>query len=194
MFDELFQGSAIWFSIPALLGTGVFAVRLALMLFGSDVDTGDADVSGFEGDGALDGSDSDQAFTVLSIQGTSAFLMGFGWTGLGALMGAGWEVVPSLALGLVGGIAMAWLLILMLRAVHDLQSSGTLSIDAALGEPGEVYVTVPGHQAGRGQIKLVIGDRQRIFDAVTSGDALPTRTRVRVIAVNDDRTLTVGAA
>jgi hypothetical protein len=77
--------------------------------------------------------------------------------------------------------------------VHDLQSSGTISIqDAALAQ-GDVYVTVPGHGQGQGQVRVVIDDRQRIYNAVSETEALPTSTRVRVKCINSDNTLTVEA-
>ena len=40
-------------------------------------------------------------------------------------------------------------------------------------------------------MRLVIGDRQRYFNAVTDEEAIDTKSRVRITAVNDDNTITV---
>ncbi|MBC8327227.1 MAG: hypothetical protein H8E31_00600, partial [Planctomycetes bacterium] len=44
MFDSLFQQPALWFSVPALAGTAIFLLRLALMLFGGDSSDGGLDL------------------------------------------------------------------------------------------------------------------------------------------------------
>ena len=186
MFDLLFSDSAAWFTVPAIFGTFVFIVRLVLMLAGAHGDVGDVhgDVGGHHGD-------SGEAFQLLSVQSIAAFLMGFGWGGLGGLRGAGWDWTTSLFIGLAAGIGMVWLLALLLKAVHDLQSSGNISIDDAVGAEGDVYVKVPGRGGGAGQVRVVVNDRQRIYNAVTEGESIPSNARIRVVAVNDNRTLTV---
>ncbi|MFT7462097.1 MAG: hypothetical protein ACI9EF_000434 [Pseudohongiellaceae bacterium] len=193
MLDQLFEGQALWFTIPALLGTAMFSLRILMMLIGGagDGDFGaDADFDGAD----FDGEDSTSAFTVLSIQGVSAFLGGFGWAGIGALLGMHWEMAPAAAVGVAGGVSMAWLLGLVLKGIYDLQSSGTMSPETAVGFTGEVYLTVPGGGHASGQVRVVVRDRQRIYDAITQGEELPTKTRVRVLAVNDDNTLMVTLA
>lgn len=188
MLDQLFSGNTLFFSIPAVAGTLFFTFRLILMFTGlGDLD---ADVDGFDG---LDPShhDSTESFKFLSIQSIAAFVMGFGWGGLGGLLGGGWDWSTSLLAGVVGGVGMVWLLSWLLKVVYDLQSSGNIAIEQAGGAEGEVYAGVPGKGEGAGQVRVIIGERQRIYNAVSEGEALPTRTRVRVVKVNDDRTLTV---
>ncbi len=111
------------------------------------------------------------------------FVMGTGFALLLMVLGAFREVV-----------SMVWLLALLLRAVHDLQTSGTIGADAAVGITGHVESTVPGHRAGRGRVRVVISNRQRAFDAVTDGEALPTNTRVLVTRVDGDNVLAVDEA
>lgn len=192
MMDRLFEGPALWFSVPALIGTAVFGLRLVLMLLGGDADGGaDADVD-LSPD--LDGGDSTSAFSLLSIQSVSAFLAGFGWGGIGAHLGTGWGPGPSVAVGVVCGLAMVWLLGLLLKGVYDLQASGNISPETYIGVTGEVYATIPGHRSGMGQVKLVVQDRQRICNALSADESLPTHTRVRVLSVNPDHSLNVTLA
>jgi hypothetical protein len=198
MLSRLFEEQAMWFSVPALVGTGVFLLRMLFMLLGGDhgADVGAADGGVLDATGGLDsgGHDATGAFTVLSVQSLAAFAAGFGWAGVGALLGMGASVPAAAGVGVAGGLLMIWLLGLLLKGAHDLQSSGTLTLDAALGATGEVYASIPAAGTGRGQVRLVLRDRLRIFDAVATAEALPRSARIRVLAVNDDNTLTVTRA
>jgi len=194
--DILFGHGAAWFGIPAVVGTFFFLLRLALMLMGgdSDVDTDvdvDVDVDVDADVDAHDSVDSAGDFEVLSFQTIATFLMGFGWSGLGGFRGAGWSAGFSVLFGIAAGSGMVWLLAKLLKLVYGFQSSGTVSIRDALGTEGQVYLQIPGQRAGRGQVRLVIGDRQRYFNAVTDEETINTKSRVRITAVNDDNTITV---
>jgi hypothetical protein len=182
MYELFFYDNAAWFAIPAFAGTIFFLVRCMLLFTGAAVDL-DPDIS-----------DSGDAFQILSIQTLATFAMGFGWGGLGALRGFGWDESGALILGLVIGAGMVWLLGLLLKGVMDLQSSGNIALSDAVGLEGDVYATIPG--GGRGQVKLVVRERLRTFNAMGAAEAdapgdMPTGTRVRVIAANPDNTLTV---
>jgi membrane protein implicated in regulation of membrane protease activity len=185
MYDFFFSSAAAWYTVPALVGTIFFAIRLKLMLLGlsAEIDI-DPDV----------GPDSGEAFQILSIQTLAAFAMGFGWGGLGALRGFGWDGPVVAVVAVICGVGMVWLLAILLKAVADLQSSGNIGITQAVGKEGEVYATI--QAGGRGQVRLVVTDRLRTYNAVAAdgspvGEDLPTGTRVRVISANPDNTLTV---
>lgn len=159
------------------------------MLFagGGDFDVdADVDVDVDVGDG-----DSDAAFKVLSIQSVAAFLMGFGWGGLGAYRGAGLGVILSIGVGLAAGTGMMFLLGKLLQMIHNFQSSGTLPIHRALYTEGTVYAQIPTAGEGMGEVSVVIDDRQRFYRAVSDGPAIDTATKVRVIDINDDNSVTV---
>jgi hypothetical protein len=191
MIETLFGGSAAWFGVPAILGTFYFLVRLVLMLAGmgggGDLHAGDG------GDVAAGGAhgDSTDALKVLSIHSFAAFLMGFGWGGLAAHHG--FDVRWSIALlwGLAAGAAMVWIQGLALKALYDLQSSGTVSIESAVGAEGTVYVRIPAQGAGRGQVRVIVDGRERTYNAITEGDPIERPARVRVVHVNEDNTVTV---
>ena len=188
--DLFFGDGAGWFSVPAMLGTCFFLLRLAMMSVGGDGDAGgDLDSGGDAG--MHHDADSTSAFKVLSIQTIATFTMGFGWGGLCGYRGAGWDATSSLIFGLAAGAGMVWLLGKLLRIVYGLQSSGTVSIRDALGLEGDAYIAIPGRREGRGRVRLVIGDRQRDYNAVTDEDAIESHARVRITAVNDDNTVTV---
>jgi hypothetical protein len=176
--------------VPAVLGTLYFLFRLIMMIagIGGGGDFGDA--------GHVDGGhgDSSQALKVLSIHSFAAFLMGFGWGGLAAHHGYEVPWGQSLLWGLGAGAVMVWIEAMALKAIHDLQSSGNLPLEQAMGAEGSVYVRVPPAGQGRGQVRLVIQGREKIATAVSEGGELERSTRVRVIKVNDDNTVSVVAS
>ncbi|MBC8327250.1 MAG: NfeD family protein, partial [Planctomycetes bacterium] len=135
--------------------------------------------------------DPGHSFEILTVQAVAAFAMGFGWAGLGGLNGAGWSVTGSIGAGVAGGVVMTWLLAILLRGMYLLESSGNVRIEQALGSEGEVYASVPAREHGRGQVRVVIEGRQRIYNAVSDQEELPSGSRVRVARVNPDHTLTV---
>jgi hypothetical protein len=205
MLDLLLGGNAVWFGVPALLGTLFFAGRVVMMLLGGGElhadagggdlgggDLGGGDLGGVDSGGAdLHHADSSESFKILSIQAIAAFLMGFGWTGLGVVRGWALPAIVGAGAGFVGGGAMMWILGRMLRWIARLQSSGTLPFEAALYEEGVVYVTVPAGRQGRGTVRVVVNERMQFYPAVTERAALATGTPVRITAVNEDHTLTV---
>lgn len=194
--DILFGGDAALFGVTAVVGTLFFLGRVILMLVAGDADLHhdlgfDADV-GHAGTGDVgDHTDSSTAFKILSIQVIAAFLMGFGWGGLGVVRGWGWPVFAGIGVGVVTGSGMAWLLGKLLVWISRMQSSGTLPFESALYEEGVVYVTVPERRLGRGVVRVVVNDRMQYYPAVTDGVALDTQAAVRITAINDDHSLTV---
>ncbi len=195
--QELILGPvAIWFGVPALVGTTFFTLRMGLMLVGGvdadagfdvdvdiGVDVGDVDAVAETGG---DPGDSTQAFKALSVQAIASFVMGFGWGGLGALSGAGWPLSVSIAFAMLCGGGMVWLLGKLLRFVYGLQSSGTVPMYQALETEGTVYARIPAGSEGMGRVRVVVGDRERYYKAVTDGDALPRDAKIRVVEINDD--------
>jgi uncharacterized protein (DUF58 family) len=119
--------------------------------------------------------------------------MGFGWAGLAAMHTFKWGMPGVIGAAVGGGLVVMWLFAVMLRAVADLQSSGNVDFSSAIGGEADVYVTVPAKGSGRGQVKVVVQDRMRIVNAESEGEAFPSQSRVRVVKVNDDNSVTVAA-
>lgn len=204
MYDLFFSGHAAWFSIPAILGTFFFLIRLGLMTFGILDFDAEADAGGLDGgiDGGMDGadgadadvdhSDSNDIFKYLSIQSVFAFSMGFGWGALASYKGTGWSMPISIAVGVGCGIAMVYLLTFMLAMLYDLRSDGTLQINGAVGLEGSAYAQIPPGETGRGQVTVIINTRQRTYNAVTKDVAkIPRGAQVRVTGIRDGNTLEV---
>lgn len=197
MLDLLFSGDAAWFTIPALLGTGVFLIKLVLMLSGGsdDLDVGGDASAGHAGHDFHDGHGHGSGLmAIASIQGASAFLMGFGWAGLGALQGMNLGLFPSLGIGVLGGVAMGGIFVALLSTTRKLSSSGNVNFAEAKGSTGEVYATVPANGQGRGQVKIVVSGRQRILQAVSVGESIATGITIKVVEVRPDNSVVVTPA
>lgn len=186
--DFFFADGAGLFTFAAVIGTFVFLLRLGLLLVGG-LDHG----LDFEADAAAH-PDATDIFQIFTVQGVAAFAMGFGWGGLGGLRGADWHWLAAAVVGLVCGVAMGLLQHSLMSGLRSLETSGNIPPDAAIGEVGDVYLTIPAAGTGRGQVRVNVRDHQRIYDAVTEGVELPSRTAIRVVGVNQDRSLTVIAA
>lgn len=191
--ETLLAPDAIWFTVPAVVGTLFFLVRLVLLAFGGIADVGDdgGTVHADDPHGSGEHGDSGLAAQFLSVQGLTTFLMGFGWTGYAAVAGLGWTRSAAAAVGFAGGVVLVLLLGTLFRGARRLEATGTVDLTKAAGTMGEVYANIPARGDGQGQVRIVVGDRERIVNAVSAADALPTRTRVRVVHVNSDRTVTV---
>lgn len=192
MLDLLFSGANAWFGVPAAVGTLLFVIRLGFMLIGGHGgDFHDAGTGMDHHDGHTD------AGKYLSVQTVTAFIMGFGWGGLAALRGSqlsmGWSMVVGVGCGMVMFAVMAYLMSAMVK----MQSSGNVDINDALGAEGDVYVEIPPKDArgqAFGKVRLVFGERQRMVNAMSDGEKLPSNTRVRVVRVNPDRSVIVSRA
>lgn len=156
------------FLLSGLVGGIILLFRLILMIAGLD-HHGDVHV------------DSDAGFQALTIQGVSSFLAMFGVVGYtllhGALLGSALAVAGAVAAGVVS----MWIIHRIFRGMLRLQSSGTVSLYAAVGSEGSVYLTVS-KEGGRVQINFA--NRLREFEAVSAdGSTLPTGTPIRVQSV-----------
>lgn len=187
MLDALFTSPTLWFTIPALAATAIFVIRLIILLI-----VGDAGSHDFADPGHIDATSSAEVF---SVQAVLAFFMGLGWGGLGGYLGMKWSFGISLGVGVASGVVLAMLCVFTMRGIRKMNSSGNIDAAHLAGASGEVTLGVPARGApGRGEVRLVIGDRERRSGAVSAGGELPTGTRVRVSSVNADNTVTVERA
>ena len=140
-------------------------------------------IAGLDHHGGVDAVhvDSDGGFQALTIQGISSFFAMFGVVGYTLYRSASLGMVLSLAGALAAGVFSVWLIHKVFRSMLRLQSSGTVSLFAAVGSEGSVYLTV-GKDGGRVQINFA--NRLREFEAVSaSGATIPTGTPIRVQSV-----------
>ncbi len=157
------------FLLGAIVGGLILFLRLVLMIVGLDHHGADIHM------------DSDAGFQALTIQGISAFFTMFGVVGYMLHHNAAVGLLLALVGAVVAGVFSMWLIHIVFRSMLRLQSSGTVSLFAAVGSEGSVYLTV-GKDGGRVQINFA--NRLREFEAVSAdGSTLPTGTPIRVQSV-----------
>ncbi len=181
--DLLFSAPAPWFTVPALVGTGGYLVKL---LFGMGDDDG-------AGGDVGEGGGADLSSAALSLHGLFTSLMGFGWGGLAALRALDWSMGASVAAGLGTGAVFIAVVVAIMRGARRLQSSGNIGLTELVGLEGEVHVAVPASGGGAGRVRTVLGDRERFVSATSDGEAIASRTRVTIERVNGDNSVTVRA-
>lgn len=128
---------------------------------------------------------------IFSIKPLTGFFLGFGWAG-GIAMDSGWSLIAALGVAfLAGGVIMA-IVVAMFRAIYAMKSDGTVQVQKAVGAVGTVYVTVPAHKAGGGQVVVNFSGRQETFAALSgAGQPIASGEKVRVVSLVDNRTVLV---
>ena len=182
MLDGLFEEFQIKsvYLICAVVGGAILGLQMILLLFGGDVDA-DTDVD------TIDGSDG---FGVLSIRSIASFLTFFGLSGL-ACQQAGWETNSTLGVSIGAGIAALFIVGYLMSMLTQLQSSGNVNFENAVGTSGKVYLRIPANYEGQGKVTVVVQKRTMQCAAVTAGAEIPTGRAVRVIAQTNPNTLEV---
>ena len=159
----------------------IFIIQMILTFFGGDFDSGEADGNA---DLAVD-SDSGIDFQFLSIKNLVAFFTIFGWVGVVTVNG-GLSTVLSIIIATGSGLLMMVIMATLMYYMGKLTESGTLNLNNAKGKTGTVYLTIPDHRSGMGQVQIKVQGFQTL-DAMTDGETIPTGTIVEVIdIINND--------
>lgn len=173
---QIYWGIAIPFTV-------FFVLQLILSFLGGDSpdDLPDAEVEADHGIGF-------QFFTLKNLIG---FFTIFGWAGI-ACINAGWSVGSSIFISTLSGLAMmgvmAGLFYLLMKASAD----GTMKFDKAIGQVGEVYLTIQSKRGGLGKVQVKVMGSLRTLDAMTDDDVdIPTGKIIKVSSVINDNILLV---
>ena len=182
MIDVFFADNAIWFSAVALAGTGIFVLRLLLLLVGvGDLDGGDFDI----------GAEGDPSIGLLSINGIAGILMGFGYGALISYRSIGWDFLPSIGVGVVCGLAVGWVIAMMFHSMQKLETSGNIDSTDAVGKSAAVYTRIPEDPNGRGRVRVIIDGRMRYYPARSETASFARGSQVYIRSMDDDRTVLV---
>ena len=162
----------------------VLSIQLVLSMIGGDMDGIDADLDLAEGgEGGASG--------ILSVRTIGAFFTGFGWTGA-SMTDYGYELGITTVVSAVVGSALLAMVFYLMAYLHSLRQEGTLDYSNAIGQVGSVYLPIPPHRKGLGQIEVTIQGRLSIVKAVTDHDKkIGNRVAVRVTELVDQQTILV---
>lgn len=159
---------------------------------GGDLDAGDvsvdADVDGDAGDATH--HDTSWMAGVLSFRTLVAAATFFGLGGMAA-RGADFSQPLQVVIALAAGLAAMYGVYYLMRTVYRLKAEGTVRIGHTVGRQGTVYLRVPGQKSGSGKVQLSVQKRTMEYLAMTSGEGLPTGTKVTVVDVITSDTVEV---
>ena len=192
--DDLFttfSDKTIYFSM-AVVGTLLFSLRIVMMLFFGMDGGGDFDVDVDMDAGGFDGHIGD--FSLFSMVSILSFMMGAGWLGLACRMEWGVGPVMSAMYASLFGFALMLFSSFALWQMRKLNESGNYDVNHCVGSTGRVYLKIPAAGKGRGQVQITVDGRQKIMEAVSTGEEIESYATVRVIAVEGEETLRVERA
>jgi hypothetical protein len=176
----------VYWSI-AIPFTVFFLLQLVSTFFGGDDAPDDMPDSHSD---VPDGGGGIQLFNLKTIV---AFLTIFGWSGI-ASVDAGISPLLSFAIAGVSGFVVMLGIAFLMYALHKANADGTMKFAKAVGETGQVYLTIPSKRSNVGQVQLKVQGVLRTLDAITDDDTdLKTGRTIVVRQVLNDNTLLVSA-
>tara|TARA_R110002051_G_scaffold71624_1_gene129311 strand:- start:6554 stop:7132 length:579 start_codon:yes stop_codon:yes gene_type:complete len=157
--------------VVAIIASFFLLIFLVTTLFGGDADdmSGDVDTD-IEGDHGV-------GFQFLSFKNLTGFFTIFGWTGIACLdngLSQMLTVIISVICGLLMMVAMASLFYYLAK----LQSSGTLKLNNALNQIGEVYLTIGANRSRIGKVSINVQGTLRELEALTDENQDLTQNNV----------------
>ncbi len=145
--------------IVALAASVVFLVLITLTFIGGDVDDlGDVDAE-IDGDTGID-------FQFLTLKNLVGFFTIFGWSGI-ACLAEGMSHNMTMVISVISGLAMMTAMAALFYYLGKLTSSGSLVLKNALGNIGEVYLTVGANRSSIGKVQIKVQGALRELDALT---------------------------
>jgi len=177
-FEQIFWGIA-------LIASVFFVFVLVTTLIGGDTDGIDGDVdAGIEGDTGI-------GFQFFSFKNIVAFFTIFGWSGI-SFLEAGMSKGIVVLLAAVCGLAMMFVMAFLMYQMLKMTSSGTLRMENAIGQIGEVYLTIGANRSRMGKVQVTVQGALRELDALTDEERdLSTNTVITVKEITSNGILIV---
>jgi len=179
-FEKVFWAVAIVFSV-------FFILQLIFTFMGGD----DIDAGGMDADMGSDGDmDGGSFLGFFTIRNMVSFFLGFSWFGL-ACLEKGLSKSLTVVIAVACGTVTVALVMLLMKGLSSMKSSGTLSLKNAVGQEGTVTIAVPENMSGRGKVNLVMQGRLVELEAATKGDRLGKGEQIKVVETIGDQTLVI---
>lgn len=182
----------IFFCI-AMPASVLLIVQIIMMLIGFGSGGADADVDAdvdadididIDDVGTGEVLDADHGFGLFTVRGLIAFFTVGGWVGY--TLADGNTVLAVVAALLSGSVALV-LMGLLLKWLTSLQSNGNLNYNDAIGLVGEVYLTVPVKDGGKGKVTVILNERLTELSAIQTGDQpISTGKKVKIVGMVSD--------
>lgn len=162
----------------------IFIIQTILTFVGADASDGiEPD---FDGD--LDGADA--PFQLFSLRNLINFLLGFSWTGISFYDSLS-NPILLISLSIIIGCLFVFLFFLIIRQVQKLEEDNSFKILNTLDKTAEVYLNIPERKTGKGKIMISINGAFHELEAMTENEAIPSRTLVKVVKIENKNIIIV---
>jgi len=142
--------------------TVFFVLQLIMSFIGVDSpdDLPDAEIEADHGIGF-------QFFTLKNLVG---FFTIFGWAGIASIQ-SGASVTTSMIVASLAGLAMMTIMAGLFYMLMKASADGTMKIEKAIGEVGEVYLTIQSKRGALGKVQIKVSGALRTLDAMTDDES-----------------------
>ncbi|WP_298417166.1 hypothetical protein [uncultured Kordia sp.] len=172
-FSALTYFEKFYWVIAGISSTIFVFVLITTFLVG-DADGVDGDV-----DAEIE-SDTGIGFQFFTFKNLVAFFTIFSWAGI-SCMDAGYGKGVTILVSTIAGLIMMFIMGALIYYINKLVSSGTLKLENAIGNVGEVYLTIGANRSKIGKVHVNIQGALRELDALAdSEETLKTGTVVEV--------------
>jgi len=186
-FNEWWSGLNLMLKIYwciAVPFTVLFLSQLVLSFFGGGDhpdDVPDVDVE----------TDHGIPFQFLTFKNMVGFFTIFAWTGI-ACLDAGFSPGITLLISIIAGSVMMTIMAGMFYVISKASADGTIKMSKAVGEVGEVYLTIPSQRKHTGKVQIKVMGSLRTLDAMTDSDHdIPTGRLIKVSEIINNNILLV---
>ncbi|MCQ2183908.1 MAG: hypothetical protein MJY62_00670 [Bacteroidales bacterium] len=176
-----------------LTASAIFLIQSIMTFVGIG---GDADgLDGLDGADGADAPDSlDPGMNLYTFRNLVNFILGFGWMAI-ACYGKVTSIPLLVLISLLAGVVLVAGVMYLFKWLYGMQQSGNIDLQKdALGCEGTVYLSVPGHREGEGQVQITINSSVREYHAVTDGGPIKTGAAIKVVDTINSTTLLVEPA
>ena len=145
----------------AFPSTLLFLIQLVMTFIAGDIDH-DMD---HNVDTQIDG-DHGIGFQFITFKNLIAFFTLFAWSGLAAIEG-GFGLSIIIVISTISGLAMMIIMAALFYYISRFTQSGTLDLENAVGETGDVYLTIPAKKSGMGKVQITVQGHLHTLNAMT---------------------------
>ncbi len=160
-----------------------FLLQLVLSFLGGDTpdDLPDTEVE----------ADHGLPFQFFTLKNLVAFFTVFAWTGI-ACTDAGYSNGLTLTISTAAGLLMVAIMAGLFYLLSKSGADGTMKIQNAIGQVGEIYLTIGPKRSGTGKIQVNVSGSLRTLDAMTDDEKpLATGQLAQVVEIVNQNILLV---
>ncbi len=172
------------FWVCAGVSTLIFLIQFILTLVGMDSADMDVDVD------TGDTMDLGGGLSLFSVRNLINFFVGFGWAGI-SFEGLIPNPVLLTVVATIVGIIFVVIFFYLRRQLMRLETDGAFKIEECIDTTADVYLRIPAAGEGKGKVQLSAKGSIHELDAFSTGEAIRTGAKVRIVEVVDSSTVKV---